>query len=307
MHLLAFVFVVLNTGSTASLRGLSVVSDRVIWASGSASTVLHSTDGGGSWKTMIVGDKFDFRDVEAFDARTAVIMSTSGQIYRTTDAEHWTLVHDDKRAGIFLDSIAFDGKHGYAVGDPIDGRFVLLETTDRGATWSDVAGPEAVKGESAFAASGTCIAVRGDSIWIATGGSVARVMRSRDRGHTWSATLLTIPSGNDSSGAFGIAVDGRRVVVAGGDYKRPDDVVDSVVISDDSGATFHLGARLPFRSAVAPRGRNAWIVTGTSSTDLTEDGGHSWLRIEGGFNAVDCSATTCFVAGSNGRVARLQR
>jgi photosystem II stability/assembly factor-like uncharacterized protein len=156
MHLLAFVFVALNTGSRASLRGLSVVSDRVIWASGSASTVLRSTDGGDSWKTMIVGDKLDFRDVEAFDARTAVIMSTSGQIYRTTDAEHWTLVHDDKRPGIFLDSIAVDGKHGFAVGDPIDGRFVLLETTDRGATWNDVAGPEAVKGESAFAASGTC-------------------------------------------------------------------------------------------------------------------------------------------------------
>ena len=36
------------TGSTASLRGLSAVSANVAWASGSAGTVLRTTDRGGN-------------------------------------------------------------------------------------------------------------------------------------------------------------------------------------------------------------------------------------------------------------------
>ena len=36
----------LNSGSKASLRGLSVVSDDVVWVSGSAGSVGRSVDGG---------------------------------------------------------------------------------------------------------------------------------------------------------------------------------------------------------------------------------------------------------------------
>ena len=38
----------------ASLRGLSVVGEKVIWASGTGGTYLRTIDGGKSWKVGIV-------------------------------------------------------------------------------------------------------------------------------------------------------------------------------------------------------------------------------------------------------------
>ena len=38
-----------SSGVTARLRGVSAVSDRVAWASGSGGTVLRTSDGGAQW------------------------------------------------------------------------------------------------------------------------------------------------------------------------------------------------------------------------------------------------------------------
>jgi photosystem II stability/assembly factor-like uncharacterized protein len=95
------------------LRGLSAISERVAWTSGSAGTVLRATNKGATWQS--VGPpgtaSLQFRDVEAFDADTAVILSigngTDSRIYRTTYAgQTWSLVfvNDDPLA--FYDCMA---------------------------------------------------------------------------------------------------------------------------------------------------------------------------------------------------------
>ena len=68
----------INVPSTASFRGLSVVSDKVVWASGTDGKVIRTIDGGNTWSVMTVAgtDKLDFRGIHAFDARTAVIISS---------------------------------------------------------------------------------------------------------------------------------------------------------------------------------------------------------------------------------------
>src|SRR5438270_605688 len=65
------------SGTEASLRGVSAVSSKVAWASGSGGTWLRTTDGGNTWKGGVVegGESLDFRDVEAFDDNTALLMS----------------------------------------------------------------------------------------------------------------------------------------------------------------------------------------------------------------------------------------
>ena len=72
-----------NSGSKASLRGLSVVTDNIIWVSGSDGTVGRSLDGGNSWNWTIVKgfEKTDFRDIEAFDKNTAIIMGIADPAY----------------------------------------------------------------------------------------------------------------------------------------------------------------------------------------------------------------------------------
>jgi photosystem II stability/assembly factor-like uncharacterized protein len=66
-----------TTGSAASLRGLSAVSASTAWSSGSGGTVLRTVDRGATWQA--VGppgtDGLQFRDIEAFDANRAVILS----------------------------------------------------------------------------------------------------------------------------------------------------------------------------------------------------------------------------------------
>ncbi|MEP7334072.1 MAG: hypothetical protein ABI692_18525, partial [Terracoccus sp.] len=67
------------TGSDARFRGLAPVSKRVAWVSGTAGTVLRTVDGGATWQnvspTGLGTEELQFRDIEAFDAQRAVILS----------------------------------------------------------------------------------------------------------------------------------------------------------------------------------------------------------------------------------------
>lgn len=226
-----------NVPTTASLRGLSVVGDTAVWASGTEGTVIRSIDGGRAWSLMKVpgADKLDFRGIHALDDQTAVIISSGpaekgqARIYRTSDGgRNWTQVFEEKRAGIFFDSIAFwDRRHGIVLSDPVDGRFALFTTDDGGSTWKQIpppALPPALPNEGAFAASNSCLAAEGKSnVWFSTGGAkVARVFRSSDRGKTWTVSETPLHPKNASSGIFSLVFsDARNGVAVGGDYQHP--------------------------------------------------------------------------------------
>src|SRR3954463_4523273 len=86
-----------TSNTTNELRGLSVVSEQVAWASGTRGTVLRTIDGE-HWQAMSVpdADKLDFRDIHAIDANRAIVMSAgpgeASRIYRTDDGgAHWRL------------------------------------------------------------------------------------------------------------------------------------------------------------------------------------------------------------------------
>src|SRR5918993_404975 len=203
------------SGTTARLRGLSVVDERVAWAGGSGGTVLRTVDRGKTWQRRVVPDAegLDFRDIEAFDESTAYALAIGAgelsRIYKTTDGgATWALRHVNRDPQGFLDALAFwDAEHGLALGDPVGGRFVILATDDGGESWSRIATegmPEARPGEGAFAASGTCLVTQGGrNAWFGTGGG--RVFRSTDRGRTWTAQETPIRAGNGTSGVFSLA------------------------------------------------------------------------------------------------------
>src|SRR5690349_21160 len=181
-----------TSGVTARLRGVSAVSERVAWASGSGATVLRTVDGGQSWQKLnVTGEALDFRDIDAIDAQTAYILSigngAASRIYKTTDAgASWTLQfrNDDPKA--FLDAMTFwDADHGVVIGDSVDLKFYILLTVNGGREWTRVAKdklPPALPNEGAFAASGTNIAVYGKKYaWIGLGSAAhARVLRTTD-------------------------------------------------------------------------------------------------------------------------------
>src|SRR5690348_15485476 len=80
-----------NSGTTAALRGISLVNRNVAWASGTEGTWLRTSDGGGHWQSAHVpgARALDFRGLHAFDARIAVLMSSGpgdkSAVYKTVD------------------------------------------------------------------------------------------------------------------------------------------------------------------------------------------------------------------------------
>ena len=200
-----------SSGTTVELRGLSVVSPSVAWASGQKGTVLRTTNGGGTWTAATVAgaETLDLRAIAAISARTAFAMSIgdSSRIYRTTDGGHtWSLRFVSTRKGSFLDAIRFwDARRGIAVSDPVDGKFLVVTTSDGGDTWQETAAdgmPPALPGEGAFAASGSCLTVQGHGhAWFVTGGAaVARVFHTTDYGRHWLAADSPLRAGVASAG-----------------------------------------------------------------------------------------------------------
>ncbi len=305
--------------TTASLRGLSVVSEKIVWASGTGGTFLRTTNGGAAWKTGTVSgaEKLDFRDIEAFDANTAYVLSIgngeASRIYKTTDGgETWKLQFKNTNEKAFFDAIAcWDKNNCIAMSDPVDGKYLLIGTKD-GETWkqmdTDKMAP-AKPGEAAFAASGTCLITQGKtSVFLVTGGRAARVFRSNNRGLSWFVSDSPIVSGTDGSGIFGIAMrDANNGVIVGGDYEKPRAVLDNLAFTADAGKTWTLGQGLGgYRSGAAYIGAKTIIAVGSSGSDISSDGGKTWQNIDAlSYNAVQAKGKNgIWAVGEKGMVAK---
>jgi photosystem II stability/assembly factor-like uncharacterized protein len=285
-----------TSGTTARLRGLSAVNDRVAWASGSESTVLRTIDGGATWKRLTVTtDKLDFRDIDAFDARAAYVLSIgngpASRIYKTTDGgATWTLQFKNEDPKAFYDAMSFwDRDHGIVIGDSVGGQFCILTTENGGRNWTRVpasALPPALESEGAFAASGTNIAIFGKThAWIGTGGArKSRVLRTADRGRTWAIADTPLAAAS-STGIFSVAFrDAMHGIIVGGDYTKENEAIDNLAVTTDGGVIWELVRGLSgYRSAVAyVPGSNppALVAVGPSGADYSTDDGRTWLRSE---------------------------
>jgi photosystem II stability/assembly factor-like uncharacterized protein len=313
------------TNSTQQFRGLSPISKSTVWVAGTNSSVLRTTNGGATWSDVspVVFPEnstlFQFRDIHAFSASSAVILSigeaNASRIYLTHDAgKTWKLTFINEAPTAFYDCLAFeDAQHGLAMSDPVDGKFRIIETWDGGATWNivDSAGiPSALEGEFGFAASGTCIEAKAGRWYIAAGGvDPGRIFRSAD-GKTWEVSNASI-TGGAAAGVFSVRFrDSKHGIAVGGDFEKPTGNVNNAAWSEDGGATWRKAESFPggYRSGASwvPGSRNIAVAVGTSGSDITLDGGENWRTFDNGtFDAVECIEDVCWASGSRGRVAQL--
>ncbi|MGW0985951.1 WD40/YVTN/BNR-like repeat-containing protein [Streptomyces sp. NPDC002486] len=317
-----------DTGTPeARFRGLAAVSRNTAWVAGTGGTVLRTTDGGASWRNVSPpgAGELQFRDVEAFDARRAVVLAIgegeASRIYRTDDGgTTWTESFRNPDPRAFYDCLAFfDRRHGLAMSDPVDGKFRILSTGDGGRSWTvlpDRGMPAAQEGEAGFAASGQCLVTSGaKDVWLATGGAArARVLHSADRGVTWTAADGPLPAGDPARGVFALAFrDRARGLAVGGDYRPDQPSPRAAARTADGGRTWRPAATpVPaYRSGVAwlPHSRTAALAVGPTGTDLTTDAGRTWRTVDAGsYDTVDCTPSQgCWAAGEKGRVARLEQ
>jgi photosystem II stability/assembly factor-like uncharacterized protein len=322
-----------SSGVTARLRGVSAVSDRVAWVSGSSNTVLRTADGGATWEKRTVTtdpeDRLDYRDIDAIDARTAYVLSVGNgpvsRIYKTTDAgETWALQFKSDDPKAFFDAMSFwDADHGIVIGDSIEGQFCIMTTENGGRKWVRVpasALPPALQSEGAFAASGTNIAVFGKTqAWIGTGAAArARVLRTHDRGRTWQISETPLVAG-PSAGIFSVAFrDAKHGAIVGGDYTKEGETVDNLAVTSDGGATWKVAKGLSgYRSVVAYvpgiSKPSTLIAVGPSGADYSTDDGRTWKVLPGhGFDTLSFARRRArdgtavgWAAGVGGSIGRL--
>ncbi|MCL1634347.1 hypothetical protein M2650_06825 [Luteimonas sp. SX5] len=314
-----------DSGVKVRLRGISAVSDDIAWASGREGTVLRTVDGGKHWQTIKVPDagELDFRDVEGFDADTAVVLSIgpgeASRVYRTEDGgKSWKLALQNKDPRAFFDCMAFDGDKGWMMGDPVEGRFQIYATTDAGRSWelsSD--GPKATKDEAAFAASGTCISRIGDSLLVATGGAEANIHLRSDDASVWRKLPSGLPAGKQSAGVFSVSAMPMRLgfVVVGGDFEAEAVASESrrflVPTEPPASELSQLNVSTPgktqgYRSGVAcAETQPTCIAVGPSGVDVWK--GTSWETVSKiGYDAIDFVGDAGWASGNEGRLARVE-
>lgn len=210
-----------------SFRGLAVVDDNVVWVSGSKGSFARSTDGGKTFTVRRIKgyDSSDFRDIEAFDANRALVMSsgTPAYILQTYDGGNtWRKVFENRNKEIFLDAMDFwNEDRGVVIGDPVNERFVLYQTIDGGSTWHPLdtsMRPWAVAGESLFAASGTCFrCMPNNSIAFVTGGETS-VFHWLQLNKKYQRFVLQNFKSSPTSGAFSFDYNSKHIAIAGGDF-----------------------------------------------------------------------------------------
>ena len=214
--------------SKTSFRGLSVVDDQTIWISGSRGTIAKSIDGGKSFSfQQLKGyEKSDFRDIEAFDDKRAIIMSsgTPAYILKTNDGgQTWKEVYKNTDTAYFLDAMDFwNDKKGMLVGDPINEHFLLMQTNDGGETWQQLdtnKTPTAFPGEAVFAASGTSLRCWGrNDFGFVTGGKETRFIHSKRNSKSFKTITLNVKHGRQSQGTFSFTKSKYYLMFVGGDY-----------------------------------------------------------------------------------------
>jgi len=334
-----------HSGTTANLRGIHAVGAGIAWASGANGTVLRTEDSGYMWQSCAMppgAEKLDFRGIWAWDANTAIVMSSGpgdqSRLYKTTDGcSHWKLLYTNPDKDGFWDAIAFwDKDNGLLLGDPVKApsrkqkEFQTFTNVNPIGVWDrqtyDFYDEMGVSSEAgAFAASNSALFILGHSAWFGTGGLSSPYVFVGDRftgsaPHTictcaspppdniWFSHRVPVPlaSGNDSSGVFSLVFrDPSYGVAVGGDYKKPGDSSGTAAWTSDGGKTWTAATNPPhgYRSAVAFNSEHkAWITVGTNGTDVSYDDGKTWSPLDTG----NWNALGLpWVVGPGGRIAKL--
>ncbi len=295
--------------TTADLRGIDNVGNGVAWASGSNGTILRTEDAGIVWQLCATppgGEQLDFRAVQAFDNSTAIIMSIGkgdqSRLYKTTDGcQTWTLLFTNPDPDGFFDALQFQNqKTGWLLGDPVDGRFVLMGTFDGGLHWTRAKTNTLAASDQAgvFAASNSSLLTRPSFI---TGGpngayfyegnsTCTTVTAERNRALCISDFTqfdsVRVPLFGDTASAGGFSVAQGyefRHVAVGGDYKKPAERKGTAAYFDNYLGGWFVAKTMPsgFRSAVDydPK-TDTWITVGPNGTDVSTDDGRNWRPLK---------------------------
>lgn len=281
---------------------MSVPSKGTIWVLGRdtaaqfnpTNAVCRSLDNGDTWTAVNVNMPAALTavDIFALNKDTAFVMAADftnlgGGMYRTTDGgTTWSRVNIFNDASSFPDGLAFfDKLNGVCFGDPINGKYEIYTTSDGGFTWTatPTANCPAPAISSEYGAS-AAIDVYGSTVYCGTNNG--RVLKSTDKGMTWTTKNINITNWNWSE-AFTLKNENELMIFGGLDYPN-----NGYAYSADGGDTWTLvngtlGANIQGVRTGMPAfvkgSNNTYIITGiyeTPGTVVSTDAGATWTKLE---------------------------
>jgi photosystem II stability/assembly factor-like uncharacterized protein len=269
-----------ESGTTAGLRGIDSVDGTVAWASGTGGTVLKTLDGGAHWTQCAIPDAakdgatLDFRGVQAWDAKTAIVMSSGkgnlSRLYKTTDGcLRWKLLLYNTEKEGFWAALYFEargdgkglGDTGWLLGNPVYGMFWLMRSIDSGKHW--------VKQNNKMlylkpGAQGACVA--SNSAFIANGGFAAFGSGGTGCANVSTMTLRTICEGYCSAQEMNL--DGRKNWWVSEKGLRG--------LNTDSSGVFSIGARSQYAGDTLLQ--QVVVVVGGDYSNANETGNSASFR-----------------------------
>lgn len=292
--------------SGTGVRSISIVDDNVVWLNLQSEIIpstlrryARSVDSGLTWENANVDLGADSSNLEianicgvsATTAYAAVFPKTAsvrGGVWKTTDGgTNWSkqLTADFSNATSFPTLIHFwNENEGVVVGDPADGYFEIYTTVNGGSNWTRVPfSPDLVPFlDDEFPIINRFV-VHNNTIWAVT--SVHRILKSSDKGLTWTVLNTPIPVFGgalmwDDTIEIAFTTENKGILI-GKDY--------SVYETNDGGLSWQ---QITYSGAVRNKGLSAipgqldtYIVVGETEVDTergssyTIDGGLTWIDI----------------------------
>ncbi|MBE7659870.1 oxidoreductase [Tenacibaculum finnmarkense] len=280
-----------------SIRALKIIHKNEIVFAGSNGIIGSTKNGGKSWyqTQMRYQDSIipNFRSIAVTkNAVFALSVENPALLYKIT-ADTTKIVYLEKHPKVFYNSLHFfdDKKHGIAVGDPTDKEncAAIILTSDGGNSWTKLPCsqlPTFEKGEAFYAASNTNISIVNNTVWIASGGTKARILKSTDFGNSWEIYNTPIVQGNGSQGIYSIDFyDENNGFIIGGNYTKPTNNCANKALTSDGGKTWKLVAdnqNPTYKSCVQyvpnTNGKELFAV-GITGVCFSNDAGNSWQKV----------------------------
>jgi photosystem II stability/assembly factor-like uncharacterized protein len=338
----------IQTPTTADLRGIDNVGKGVAWASGTNGTVLRTEDAGYLWQRCTIppnAEHLDFRGIQAFDANTAIVMSSGpgdqSRLYKTTDGcQTWTLLFTNPDKEGFWDALVVREGLGLLIGDPVANRFQIYGAEDAALEqWERIGESSSLRsfrfdldaypGETLFAASNSVLRGSPARGFIFVSGGIlgskfslaSHQRQTPDGGASYMSFKSSIPvAKGDTSGAFSLGAANQsmthfgQLVAVGGNYATPDESHETSAWSKDGGQHWKASKTPPhgYRSAVAyDAPTKTWITIGPNGTDISTDDGRNWRPLHPtGNEASDAdqhwnALSLPFAVGPHGRIGIL--
>ena len=198
----------------------------------------------------------------------------------------------------FYDAFMFDEKgRGLAISDPRkEGKphFRIISSKN----YKNEGGimPKYQEGEAHFAASNTNIAMKGNTVWIATGGTVSRIFKFNwDKPYFWNVYDTPFVNGKSSTGIYSIDFyDEKFGIAVGGDYTQQSDNVNNIATTSDGGKTWLIqasGKNGGYKTCVKIRPKSKGkdiIAVGDQNIEFSSDYGKTWKTISQEKNLYVC-------------------